>query len=76
MKIYISGKITGDKRYKAKFREAEKKLTAAGHIVLNPRTTPRGPVPCRLYAPLLCTDGNGGRGAVPAGLPAEPRRNA
>lgn len=35
MKIYISGKITGDKHYKAKFREAEKKLTAAGHIVLN-----------------------------------------
>lgn len=27
MKIYISGKITGDRRYKAKFREVEKKLT-------------------------------------------------
>lgn len=27
MKIYISGKITGDRRYKAKFREAEKKRT-------------------------------------------------
>lgn len=36
MKIYISGKITGDRRYKAKFREVEKKLAAAGHIVLNP----------------------------------------
>ena len=31
MKIYISGKITGDRRYKAKFREVEKKLAAAGH---------------------------------------------
>ena len=35
MKIYISGKITGDRRYKAKFREVEKKLAAAGHIILN-----------------------------------------
>lgn len=42
MKIYISGKITGDKHYKAKFREAEKKLTAAGHIVLNPAQHPTG----------------------------------
>ena len=41
MKIYISGKITGDRRYKAKFREVEKKL-AAGHIVLNPATAPEG----------------------------------
>ena len=40
MKIYISGKITGDRRYKAKFREVEKKLAAAGHIVLNPATAP------------------------------------
>ena len=38
MKIYISGKITGDRRYKAKLREAEKKLAAAGHIVLKPAT--------------------------------------
>lgn len=30
MKIYISGKITGDRRYKAKFREVEKKLAASG----------------------------------------------
>lgn len=42
MKIYISGKITGDRRYKAKFREVEKKLVAAGHIVLNPATAPEG----------------------------------
>lgn len=33
MKIYISGKITGDRRYKAKFREVEKKLAAAGVVL-------------------------------------------
>lgn len=32
MKIYISGKITGDRRYKAKFREVEKKLAAAEYL--------------------------------------------
>ena len=42
MKIYISGKITGDKHYKAKFREAEKKLKEAGHTVLNPAAQPAG----------------------------------
>lgn len=42
MKIYISGKITGDKHYKAKFREAEKRLAAAGHTVLNPANQPVG----------------------------------
>ena len=34
MKIYISGKITGDRRYKAKFREVEKKLAAADPMSL------------------------------------------
>lgn len=33
MKIYISGKITGDRRYKAKFREVEKKLAAADAVL-------------------------------------------
>lgn len=42
MKIYIAGRITGDKRYKAKFREAERKLSEAGHIALNPATQPAG----------------------------------
>lgn len=54
MKIYISGKITGDRRYKAKFREVEKKLAAAGHIVLNPATAPEGLRPVdymRLFSP-------------------------
>lgn len=45
MKIYIAGKITGDKGYKAKFREEERRLTAAGHIVLNPATLPAGLTP-------------------------------
>ena len=35
MKIYIAGKIAGDRRYRAKFREAAKALEAAGHVVLN-----------------------------------------
>ena len=42
MKIYISGKITGDKRYKTKFREAERRLQAEGHTVLNPANQPAG----------------------------------
>jgi len=36
MKIYIAGKITGDKHYKKKFRKAEKKLAKLGHSVMNP----------------------------------------
>ena len=42
MKIYIAGKIAGDKRYRAKFREAAKTLEAAGHVALNPATLPDG----------------------------------
>lgn len=42
MKIYIAGKITGDKGYKAKFRDVERRLAAAGHIPLNPATQPAG----------------------------------
>ena len=42
MKVYIAGKITGDRRYRAKFREAAKALEAAGHVVLNPATLPDG----------------------------------
>lgn len=42
MKIYIAGKITGDKRYKAKFAAAAKNLQTAGHVVLNPATLPAG----------------------------------
>ena len=42
MKIYIAGKITGDKKYKAKFREAAKAMEALGHVVLNPAILPAG----------------------------------
>ena len=42
MKIYIAGKITGDSRYRAKFREAAKNLENMGHVVLNPATLPAG----------------------------------
>ena len=38
MKIYIAGKIAGDRRYRAKFREAAKAREAAGHVALNPAT--------------------------------------
>ena len=36
MKIYIAGKITGDKNYKIKFKRAEKLLRSLGHSVMNP----------------------------------------
>ena len=42
MKVYIAGKITGDRRYRAKFREAAKAMEEAGHVVLNPATLPDG----------------------------------
>ena len=42
VKIYIAGKITGDKKYRAKFRDAAKNLEALGHVVLNPATLPYG----------------------------------
>lgn len=36
MKIYIAGKIAGDRRYRAKFREAAKTLEAAGKCFWGP----------------------------------------
>ena len=42
MKIYIAGKISDDKGYKAKFRAAEKALEAQGHVVLSPAILPAG----------------------------------
>ena len=40
MKIYIAGKITGDKNYKEKFDTVEKLLASKGHSVyLHPRDT-------------------------------------
>ena len=42
MKVYIAGKITGQADYREKFAKAERALTAAGHIVLNPAVLPEG----------------------------------
>ena len=42
VKIYIAGKITGDRKYRAKFRNAAKNLETLGHVVLNPATLPDG----------------------------------
>lgn len=36
MKIYIAGKITGDKNYREKFDVVEKLLASRGHSVMNP----------------------------------------
>lgn len=42
MKIYLAGKIAGDKQYREKFKTAKKALEAQGHIVLNPAILPDG----------------------------------
>lgn len=42
MKIYIAGRIAGDRKYRAKLREAAKALEGMGHVVLNPATLPDG----------------------------------
>lgn len=42
MKVYIAGKIAGDRRYRVKFREAAKAMEEAGHVVLNPAALPEG----------------------------------
>ena len=36
LRVYIAGKISGDKNYREKFSNAEQALTAMGHCVLNP----------------------------------------
>ena len=41
MKIYIAGKITGDKHYKRKFRRAERILKRKGHSVMSPAVLPK-----------------------------------
>lgn len=40
MKVYIAGKIRGDKNYRAKFEEAERHLKTLGHSVMNPAVLP------------------------------------
>lgn len=42
MKIYIAGKITGDPKYRERFREEAERLEGLGHIVLNPASPRAG----------------------------------
>lgn len=42
MKVYISGKITGDDDYKEKFKKAEERLRSKGYAVMNPAILPDG----------------------------------
>lgn len=42
MKIYIAGKITGDKDYRQKFKKVADDLKAGGHAVMNPAVLPDG----------------------------------
>lgn len=40
--VFLSGRITGDRDYKAKFDRVAKDLSDKGHLVLNPATLPKG----------------------------------
>ena len=42
MKVYIAGKITGNKYYRGEFAAAEEKLRALGYIPINPAILPEG----------------------------------
>ena len=42
MKIYLSGKITGDANYRQKFGSMEKELLSYGYVVFNPAILPDG----------------------------------
>ena len=42
MKIYLSGRITGNRRYKEEFAEARRRCEEAGYIVLDPSVLPEG----------------------------------
>lgn len=41
-RVYLAGKIDGDKNYKEKFRKITEELTAQGLVVLNPAVLPDG----------------------------------
>ena len=41
-KVYIAGKVTGDDKYKQKFKAAEEFLSNGGFIVMNPSFLPAG----------------------------------
>ncbi|MCR4822219.1 MAG: DUF4406 domain-containing protein [Treponema sp.] len=42
MKVYISGKITGDENYKTKFSKIEEEILSYGYTVFNPAVLPAG----------------------------------
>ena len=44
-KMYIAGKITGDKNFREKFMKAQKKFENMGFAVLNPAELPAGMSP-------------------------------
>lgn len=60
MKIYIAGKITGDKDYRQKFRQAQERLERGGCVVLNPAEQPEGMTPADYmricFAMIDCAD--------------------
>lgn len=41
-KCFISGMVSNDRHYKAKFRRAEKLLSKRGYVVINPTVLPLG----------------------------------
>ena len=42
MNVYIAGKITGDPKYREKFKDAAADIARGGHIPLNPADLPKG----------------------------------
>ena len=42
MKVYLSGKITGDSNYRQKFNSMENELLSYGYVVFNPVVLPDG----------------------------------
>ena len=42
MKVYLSGKITGDAGYRQKFEAVQNELTSYGYVVFNPAILPDG----------------------------------
>lgn len=42
IKVFISGAISGDPNYRAKFEKVEKELRARGYLVMSPAILPEG----------------------------------
>lgn len=52
--VFISGKITGDPNYRAKFEHAQRKLEAAGFTVMSPAILPSSGFPYMGYIKISC----------------------